>query len=40
MPAIRLTVKGSARTLDMRDPEKPLPCALSDDLGLKRAQCS
>lgn len=39
MPAIRLTVQGSARTLHMRDAEKPLPCALSDDLGLKGAQC-
>ena len=38
MPAITLTVNGSARTLDIRDPEKPLLYALRNDLGLKGAK--
>jgi nicotinate dehydrogenase subunit A len=35
MPAITLTVNGGARTLDLRDPEKPLLSTLRNDLGLK-----
>ena len=31
MPAITLTVNGSARTLDIRDPEKPLLYAIRND---------
>ncbi len=38
MPAITVTVNGSARTLDIRDPEKPLLYALRNDLGLKGAK--
>jgi nicotinate dehydrogenase subunit A len=38
MPAITLTVNGSARTLDIRDPEKPLLYAIRNDLGLKGAK--
>src|SRR6476469_1208843 len=38
MPAITITVNGSARTLDIRDPEKPLLYALRNDLGLKGAK--
>jgi len=38
MPAITVTVNGSARTFDIRDPEKPLLYALRNDLGLKGAK--
>jgi nicotinate dehydrogenase subunit A len=38
MPAITVTVNGSARTLDIRDPEKPLLYAIRNDLGLKGAK--
>ena len=38
MPAITVTVNGSARTLDIRDPEQPLLYALRNDLGLKGAK--
>lgn len=38
MPAITVTVNGSARTLDIHDPEKPLLYALRNDLGLKGAK--
>ena len=35
MAAISFKVNGSARTLDVRDPEKPLLYALRNELGLK-----
>ncbi len=38
MPAITLNVNGSARTLDVRDPDKPLLYAIRNDLGLKGAK--
>jgi nicotinate dehydrogenase subunit A len=38
MAAITVTVNGSARTLDIRDPDKPLLYAIRNDLGLKGAK--
>jgi len=38
MASITLTVNGSARTIDVRDPEKPLLYAIRNDLGLKGAK--
>ncbi len=38
MASITLTVNGSARTLDVRDPDKPLLYALRNDLNLKGAK--
>jgi nicotinate dehydrogenase subunit A len=38
MPAITLTVNGSARTIDIRDSEKPLLYVIRNDLGLKGAK--
>ena len=37
MASITLTVNGGARTIDVRDPDKPLLYALRDDLKLKGA---
>ncbi len=38
MASITLTVNGSARTIDVRDPDKPLLYALRNDLNLKGAK--
>ncbi len=38
MAAINFTLNGSAKTLDVRDPEKPLLYALRNELGLKGAK--
>jgi nicotinate dehydrogenase subunit A len=38
MASITFTVNGTARTLDVRDPDKPLLYALRNDLGLKGAK--
>ena len=38
MASITFTVNGTARTLDVRDPEKPLLYAIRNDLGLKGAK--
>ena len=38
MASITLTVNGTARTLDVRDPDKPLLYAIRNDLGLKGAK--
>ncbi len=38
MASITLTVNGGARTIDVRDPDKPLLYALRDDLKLKGAK--
>lgn len=35
MSAVSFTVNGSARTLDIRDPDKPLLYVLRNELGLK-----
>ena len=40
MASITFTVNGTARTLDVRDPDKPLLYALRNDLGLKGAKYS
>jgi len=38
MASITLTVNGGARTIDVRDPDKPLLYAIRNDLGLKGAK--
>lgn len=38
MASITLTVNGTARTFDVRDPDKPLLYAIRNDLGLKGAK--
>ena len=38
MPAITLNVNGSARTFNVRDPDKPLLYAIRNDLGPKGAK--